>query len=340
MIQLVRTSFDDSSVVLSENEQVQQVNSDVIIEPLATSGVIADVPATTPLLITPFATSETVADPLNDSSMRATTLESGDRVNILLLGTDGREQEFGPPRTDLMMLIILDRNPQRVTIISIPRDLWVPIYGHGEGKINTAYFLGSITNQGTELARRTVEDLVDMPIHHTVEIDFNGFRTLIDEMGGLTVHVPEAIDDAYYPDENYGTLHLQIPAGEQLMDGELALRYARTRHGGTDQSRSARQQIIIMAMRERALTPSQLAKAPLHLRTVYNVVESDLSLGDYFALARFARTLTREQISMHTISGDLSWSVMTWNGLDALLYDPEELKKAIADWSRPKKTQK
>lgn len=278
-------------------------------------------------------TPSTLLDPLNDPGIKATSLQEGDRITILLLGTDGRDEEFGPPRTDLMMLAILDRSPQRVTLISIPRDLWVPIYGHGEGKINTAYFLGSLNEQGTELTQITVENMVGTPIHHVVEIDFNGFRTLIDEMGGVQIDVPEAIDDPLYPDGNYGTLHLQIPAGLQLMDGESALRYARTRHGNTDQSRSSRQQAIIMAMREKALTPSQLALAPFHLRTVSDVVKSDLSLGDFFALARFARTLTRDQISMHTIGGELTWSIMTWNGQDALLYDPDTVQAAIKEWS-------
>lgn len=278
-------------------------------------------------------TPSTLLDPLNNPSIQATSLEEGDRITILLLGTDGRDEEFGPPRTDLMMLAIFDRSPQRVTLISIPRDLWVPIYGHGEAKINTAYFLGSLAEQGTELTQMTVEDLAGTPIHHVVEIDFNGFRTLIDEMGGIQVDVQEAIDDPLYPDGHYGTLHLQIPAGLQLMDGELALRYARTRHGNTDQSRSSRQQAIIMAMREKALTPSQLALAPFHLQTVSNVVKSDLSLGDFFALARFGRTLTRDQISMHTIGGDLTWSILTWNGQDALLYDPDAVQSAIQEWS-------
>ncbi len=278
-------------------------------------------------------TPPTLIDPLNDPSIQATSLQEGDRITILLLGTDGRDEEFGPPRTDLMMLAILDRTPQRVTLISIPRDLWVPIYGHDHGKINTAYFLGSLANQGTELAQETVENLIGTSIHHVIEIDFNGFRTLIDEMGGVQIDVPEAIDDPLYPDGNYGTLHLQIPAGLQLMDGELALRYARTRHGSTDQSRSSRQQAIIMAMREKALTPSQLALTPFHLRTVSEVVKSELSLGDFVALARFARTLTRDQISMHTIGGELTWSTMTWNGQDALFYEPDAVKAAIQEWT-------
>ena len=326
-------NLDDQSASMSVDGQGQPAAALATVDPQVTSTVIS-VPRPNSEIADESDVFQTMGiDALNDPTMRATKLENGDRINILLLGTDGRDEEYGPPRTDLMMLIILNRNPQRVTIISIPRDLWVPIYGHGEGKINTAYFLGSLVEQGPELAKMTVEDLVGLPIHHIVQIDFNGFRTLIDEMGGIMVNVPEEIDDPYYPDNNYGTLHLQIAAGRQLMDGELSLRYARTRYGGTDQGRSSRQQAIIMGMREKALTPAQLAKAPFHLRTVYNVVESDLSLGDFFALAHFARTLTREQISMHTISGDLTWSVLTWNGQDALLYDPDEVKMAIKEWS-------
>nr|MBA3532254.1 LCP family protein [Ardenticatenales bacterium] len=159
-------------------------------------------------------------DPLLDPSMPASDLEGTDQINILLLGTDGRDEEDGPPRTDLIMLLLLNRAEQRATLISIPRDLWVPIPGYGEGKINTAYFLGSLDDQATTLTRATVEQLSGLPVHHIVEVDFNGFRTLVDEMGGIEIVVPEPIDDPEYPDGNYGTLHLQIPAGKQQMDGE------------------------------------------------------------------------------------------------------------------------
>jgi LCP family protein required for cell wall assembly len=277
-----------------------------------------------------------IRDPLSNPNLTASNLDKSDRINILILGTDGRKQEDGPPRTDLMMLVLLNRTTQHATLISIPRDLWVPIPAHGEGKINTAYFLGGITDQGPELAQATVENLVGLSIDHLVEIDFNGFRSLVDQMGGIVIDVPEAIDDPQYPDGHYGTLHLEIPAGRQRMDGETALSYARTRYGGTDFDRSARQQAVLMALRSEALKPSQLAKAPLYLRTIYNVVESELSLADFFALARFGRNLKRQNISMRRLDGDLTWSVLTWNEQDALLYDPEALEAAILEWSQGK----
>lgn len=273
-----------------------------------------------------------VGDPLADDSIQNSQLEDEQHINILVLGTDGRDEEDGPPRTDLMMLLVLDRPTLRATLISIPRDLWVPIPEYGEGKINTAYFLGSLDGEGTELAKETVEDLVGMTIDHTVHVDFDGFRTLIDEMGGVTVDVPEAIDDPLYPDNNYGYMHLQIPAGSQRMSGETALAYARTRYGGVDQDRSARQQTVLMAIRERALEPEVLVQAPRHLRTAYRTIESDLALGDIFSLARFGRTLDRESISMHTLNDGLTWQIYTWNGQDALLYDPTQLQEAIQAW--------
>lgn len=281
----------------------------------------------------PQANEPPLTDPLNDPSIRGSELESADRINILVLGTDGRDEEDGPPRTDLMMVVLLDRASEHATLISIPRDLWVPIPGYGEGKINTAYFLGSIEERGAELAKETVEELIGLPLHYTVQVDFNGFRTLVDEMGGIELDVPVAIDDPEYPDGNYGTLHLQIPAGRQTMDGETALRYVRTRHGGMDQDRSSRQQAVLMAVREKALTPAQLARAPFHLRTLYRVVESDLTLGDLFALARFGRTLEPDNITMHVLNGELTWPVLTWNGQDALMYDPAVLRDTIQEWA-------
>ncbi|MGH2545158.1 MAG: LCP family protein, partial [Ardenticatenaceae bacterium] len=273
-------------------------------------------------------------DPLDDPSVDDSSLEKANRLVILLLGTDGRDEEDGPPRTDLMMLAILDRRTERATLISIPRDLWVPIPGYGEGKINTAYFLGSLEGRATELVQEVVADLVGFQVDHIVQVNFDGFRTLIDEMGGIEIDVPVAIDDPAYPDGNYGTLHLVIPAGSQHMDGETALQYARTRYGGIDQDRSARQQAVLLAIRAQALQPAQLARAPFLLRTVYRVVESDFSLGDLFALARFARSLDRSRISMHTLQadGETIWSSFTWNGQDALLYDETLLRRTIREW--------
>ncbi len=271
-------------------------------------------------------------DPLLDASLIASTLETDSVMTFLLLGTDGREQEDGPPRTDLVMVAVADRARQRLTLISLPRDLWVPIDGYGEGKINTAYFLGELDGDGVGLAKSTVEEVVGFPLDYFVTVDFEGFRAIVDAMGGITVTVPEPIDDPDYPDYNYGTFRLQIPAGEQIMDGETALRYARTRYGGTDIDRANRQQLVLMAVREKAMHPEQLALAPLYLRTLYREVESNLSLSDFFALARFGRQLTRENIQMHTINGDLTYPTITWNGQDALLYDPLLVKNQISEW--------
>jgi LCP family protein required for cell wall assembly len=272
------------------------------------------------------------ADPLADPTLTDSGLDDESVMTFLLLGTDGREQEDGPPRTDLVMVAVADRARQQLTLISIPRDLWVPIPGQGEGKINTAYFLGALNGDGVGLAKETVEGLVGFPLDYFVTVDFEGFRAVVDAMGGITVNVPEAIDDPEYPDYNFGTFRLQIPAGEQTMDGETALRYARTRYGGTDIDRATRQQLVLMAVRDKALQPEQLALAPIHLRTLYREVESNLSLSDFFALARFGRELERENIRMYTINGDLTYSIITWNGLDALMYDSPEVQAQIAEW--------
>jgi LCP family protein required for cell wall assembly len=272
------------------------------------------------------------ADPLLDPALADSAIDNESFMTFLLLGTDGRELEDGPPRTDLVMVAVADRVQQRLTLISIPRDLWVPIPGYGEGKVNTAYFLGALDGDGVALAKETVEGLVGFPLDYTVTVDFEGFRTIVDAMGGIMVNVPEEIDDPEYPDYNYGTFRLHIPAGQQTMDGETALRYARTRYGGTDIDRATRQQLVLMAVREKAMQPEQLALAPIYLRTLYREVESNLSLTDFFALARFGRELKRENIRMYTINGDLTYPIITWNGQDALLYDPAEIEAQIVEW--------
>lgn len=327
IIQGVRALGQPAESVAAPNPTPTSLpNSTNIPSPVATTGEASPTAAVT--------SSGTLAgaDPLRDPTLSSSTLDDESVMTFLLLGTDGREQEDGPPRTDLVMVAVADRARHRLTLISIPRDLWVPIPGYGEGKVNTAYFLGALDGDGVGLARETVESLVGFELDYFVTVDFEGFRAIVDAMGGITVNVPDAIDDPEYPDYNYGTFHLEIPAGEQLMDGETALRYARTRYGGTDIDRATRQQLVLMAVREKAMQPEQIALAAVYLRTLYREVESNLSLSDFFALARFGRELEREQINMYTINGDLTYPTITWNGQDALLYDPIEVETQIREW--------
>lgn len=281
---------------------------------------------------------QSAAEALLESNAARSRLgsEEGRYLAILLLGADSRPDDEELARSDTLIVAVLDMVDPHATVISIPRDLWVPIPGYYQARVNTAYFLGEIyETSGAELARQTVSQLLNIPISHTVTIDFTGFRRLIDEMGGITIDVPETIDDWSYPDDNYGTIHLHIDAGVQAMDGDLALKYARTRHMDSDIYRAGRQQAVIRAVRQKLLEPSQIPLWPQYIRIGFDEIDTSLSLPDLFYLARYARALDDRDIEMHVIGPPLLWEGYSGNGQQVLIYNPVSLEAQVREWLAP-----
>ena len=174
--------------------------------------------------------------------------EGDGRINILLLGVGG-VGHAGEFLTDTIMLISIDPIDHKTAMLSIPRDLYVPIEGAGMNKINTAYAFGD-----APLAKQTVSNLLDLPIHYYLRLDFEGFKKLIETIEGVDVDVPVDLYDNLYPDEADGYEVLQVSAGQQHMDGTLALKYARSRETTSDFDRAKRQQLILSAVRSKALS--------------------------------------------------------------------------------------
>ncbi|MCI0679308.1 MAG: LCP family protein [Actinobacteria bacterium] len=193
---------------------------------------------------------------------------SGGDLTFLILGSDTREGlddlenfgAFGGARGDVVILVRVDSETSTAQMLSIPRDLWVEIPGHGENRINAAYALG-----GSSLMVETIRENLNVEINHYVEIDFVGFQALVDELGGIEIAFP-------YParDTNSG---LDVEAGTQVLDGEMALAYARSRHyqeykdgswvsvDANDIGRTARQQEVIRAIVAELKSPSSIAEA-------------------------------------------------------------------------------
>jgi LCP family protein required for cell wall assembly len=224
----------------------------------------------------------------------APTLDTGqgplwqgkDRVTILVMGIDARPDEAGyRTRTDTMILAMIDPATKRASMLSIPRDLYVEIPGKGLERVNSAYVYG-----GGPLAVQTIEYNLGIPIDYYVVVDFKVFITLVDEIDGIDLYVPKEINDPTYPDEYYGYDPFYMPAGMQHMDGETALKYARTRKGDNDYERARRQQAVIMAIREKILTfkmlPTLIEKAPTLSAALADSVRTDMTLEEMIALAR------------------------------------------------------
>ena len=202
--------------------------------------------------------------------------EGDGRVNVLVLGIGGQGHE-APNLSDTMMVISFDPKTKDAAMLSIPRDLYVKIPSGTKtreqyGKINAANVYG-----GPELAAKTVANVIGVPIHYYVLIDFSGFRQAIDAVGGVDINVPTAIYDPDYPCDNErgGYCALRIKAGLQHMDGTVALRYARSRKSTSDFDRAARQQLVIAALRQKALQLSTLTN-PVKLSQLIDAVGSHI----------------------------------------------------------------
>ena len=267
-------------------------------------------------------------------------IENKERVNILFLGIDQRPGESTACRTDTMILASINPRDMSISLLSIPRDLWVPIPHpkHPEAKINTAHYWGEIEHYpggGPALAMKTVQRNFGVRVHYYVRLNFVGFERIIDRIGGIYVDVPVTIDDPEYPNGSYGVEHLHIDAGRHLFGGELALKYARTRRGTGDGdfTRMERQQQVILAVRDRVLSLPNLPQLVLQLPQLYremgDSVETDIPVESMFTLAKLAQQVKSDDIHMATINREMTTDWRTLDGLAVLVYDRDKARPIV-----------
>ncbi len=188
-------------------------------------------------------------------------------TNVLIVGVDERPDhpEEGV-RSDTLILAHIDAGGRWVNLLSIPRDTQVElpgvgitkinvVYGHGYALASELYGAGTTPQQGgMALAAETVEQFLGLPprgmrVDYIAQVNFDGFVYVIDALGGITIDVQEHIIDDTYPTENFGTMYVEFLPGEQRMDGQTALMYARTRNTiESDYGRSKRQQQVMQAI--------------------------------------------------------------------------------------------
>ncbi len=223
-------------------------------------------------------------------------------VNIILLGVDAREGEDLPPRSDTAIVVNVNPATNEVAMMSIPRDLLVYIPGFGEDKFNAAYPLGEanddeIEGGGPTLVAQTIEANFDIPIHYYATIDFDGFEKVVDTVGGIMVDVQTQLMDDLYPTDDLRVTRIYFASGLQKMDGEMALQYVRTRHADSDFGRSERQQQVLMAIREQAISRDLITQAPQLIRNVQETVRTDLDFNQMLALANLGRGIDADAIA-------------------------------------------
>ncbi|NTV65475.1 MAG: LCP family protein [Oscillochloris sp.] len=257
-------------------------------------------------------------------------------LNILLLGTDARPSDTEPTRTDAIVLVRLDRDSGRVSMLSIPRDLWVSYPSGGKGRINAAFAIGEKKygpGGGAALAKSTVGKLLGIKVDQFVLINFDGFKTLIDRLDGININVPEAISDPAYPTDNYSTISVSFASGPQMMDGEHALIYARTRHADNDFGRNQRQQLVLMAIfnrvRERGLL-QQLTSLDDYTGALRGYVQTDMTHTTMLALGGFARDVDLHNILRYAID---SSTIVDLSPPATFAAEPHSLSKIVAQFT-------
>ncbi len=300
-------------------------------------GTIAPLPtvATTPI--------PTAPPPIN--------FDRKDPFTILMLGVDTREGDTDPSRSDTIILAYVDPLEKHVNLLSIPRDLLVTqAGGFGQAKMSDVYANGETskyvdpTRGGIALVRDTIEQNFRIQIDYYAQVDFQGFRKIVDAFGGVTVDNPYSILDGSYPTEDYQFSRVFFPAGIVHLDGDEALKFARTRHDDNDYQRNQRQQQVILGIRQQALQLNLLTKATGLIDTLGDSVRTDFPRGNansnWIAFAKFGMDLPGNAIQQFTLT-DLITECPNCNGFYALVdwnraiarakeFSPKENRDSIA----------
>ncbi len=234
------------------------------------------------------------------------------RTNFLLLGTGVLGQNEGSDLTDTIMLGSFDHNAKNVTMLSIPRDFYVKHETLGGQRINQIY--DSAVNRyednqkAIDVLRQEVERITGVEIHYYAKVNFEGFKDIVDAVGGIEVDVKESIYDSKYPKD--GTLFYEtfsIQKGVQTLDGDTALKYARSRKTTSDFDRARRQQEILFAIKTKAMQ-REILTSPSKIKDLYYSVsdnlETDLSIREIIEMANLGQDINREKIASYVLNDD------------------------------------
>lgn len=238
------------------------------------------------------------------------------RLNILLLGDDGRDGETHT-RTDTIMLVSLDQKTNQVAVLSIPRDTRVKLPTRGYDRINAAHFYGDVG-----MAVETVEELLDIKIDYYVHTNFEGFKDIIDTLGGVNIHVEQ---NMYYSHEG-----INLKKGQQRLDGDKALQFVRYRHYPLgDITRISQQQKLITALVEEILQVSTITKMPKLLPQLESAIDTNFNMSDTLLLIKLAKQLAAADINILTTT--LPGSFQNIDGIDYWQVSTEDAQRTVRE---------
>lgn len=233
--------------------------------------------------------------PVRAEAGRAPSFEETE--NYLLVGID-HTWGSGWGRADTLLVAVFDDEAGHVGVVSIPRDLYVDVPGHGPARINATMRIATHTDQDPlELVRRVVADTLAMPIHHVVVGDLSAFERTVDELGGVSVDVPCPIRDNFIDRRTEsGRRLLDVGAGRRHMDGTTAAMYVRSRHGRSDWDRARRQQAVLVGLRDRVRDLGPTEWIPVLAQALDDGVLTTMSRLEMIGLARRVSRIEPERI--------------------------------------------
>lgn len=277
------------------------------------------------------------------------TWNGTDRLNILLIGTDQRPGQ-GTFNTDTLIVVSVDPISRQVAMFSLPRDtVDVPIpAGPAQsvfgtvyrGKINSLWmnasgrpdaFPGNDRTRGANALKSAIGALYGIDIQYYVEVNFDGFRSIVDTIGGVTINVQNPVLDDHYPGD-HGTIRVYIPAGVQHMDGAQALIYARERKtlGESDFTRAQRQQRVILSIRQQADPATVLANLSQLLTDLQKSFKTDIPQGKLPQLISLSSRVDSTNVHSFVFSPPRYGSEGTVNGTYLIEPDVAAIRQAVA----------
>ena len=303
--------------------------------PTPTASTDQQGPGISPIATTPAPAQENQPDPICDGPPQMT---------ILAIGADTQTTGFVRGLADVIRVVRVDFVTPSITMLTVPRDLWLPLPGledygpqlqdffgipldeNGEeisypahsGRINVAYFYGNLyglPGSGPGILAQALYYQLGIPVDHYIAVNMGTLAEIIDAVGGVNVEVTLPTND--------------IPAGTYYMSGEEALRYARSRKDDNDWYRSERQNDVLGALRDKALQPSTLASIPAIYDAFENDILTDLSKAQITTLTCLLNNVEREAITTYTIGPDMVTQTYTSKGAFALLPDYEKISVVV-----------
>jgi len=230
-------------------------------------------------------------------------------INILAVGIDDVQ---GSHRSDTIAVVAINIEDRFVKVLSLPRDLRVQIEGHGWQKLNHAYAYG-----GIDLLGSTINNFLGIPLHYHVIVNYQSFPKLVDLLGGVTIDVPKRLR---YTDRA-GGLHIDIPAGRQLLDGKTALEFVRFRHDALgDIGRIQRQQLFLREILNKIRQPETISTLPEIVEQATRFFQTEIQATQAIQLVNYLKDLEGSRFSFETMPGKAAMidGISYWLGDTAL----------------------